>query len=119
MDIFINLAGFAGGWLLFAGPVYQAALELREQDIDRNALARLAADAPPVKHVSAWWWLLPPVALLLRRSAGQRQQAAIWEAMDATQRKQFVAFTTTATAWFTVAALRLAHAEGSIAGRTR
>lgn len=103
MELFIHVAGFLGGWLLVAGPVYQAALELREQDIDRDTLARLATDAPPIARVSPWWWLLPPVALLLRRRAGRAQQNAIWASMDVAQRKQFVDFKNTSTAWFTVA----------------
>ena len=43
-------SGFLGAWLLFAGPVYQAALELREQDAAHDVHATFAgfAQPPPV-----------------------------------------------------------------------
>ena len=49
MEALIAWCGFAGAWLLFGGPVYQAALELQEQDIERDRLAELGdqAQGPP------------------------------------------------------------------------
>ena len=36
MEQFIAWCAFLGAWLLFAGPVLQAALELREQQLSRE-----------------------------------------------------------------------------------
>jgi hypothetical protein len=36
MNQVIAWAGFLGAWLLVAGPLYQGALELREEDVDRG-----------------------------------------------------------------------------------
>lgn len=59
-------AAFIGAWALVAGPVYQAMLELRAEDLDVERIHEVALSvrppAPPVK----WWLLLPPVYFLIR-----------------------------------------------------
>lgn len=70
--------GFLGAWFLFAGPVYQSALELGEQREIRERMERAMAGSPPSRRVSAWWWLLPPVAIyLILRSRGEQ-----WDVVD-------------------------------------
>jgi hypothetical protein len=54
MDGVIAWCGFFGAWLLVAGPVYQAALELQEQDIERERLQEATAQVPAPDPVSAW-----------------------------------------------------------------
>jgi hypothetical protein len=71
-DELIAWAAFAGAWLLVAGPLYQGALELREQDIDREGLEASKARVEPPKMPSPWWWLVPPVFYLLRRQHGRQ-----------------------------------------------
>jgi hypothetical protein len=42
----IAWAGFLGAWLLVAGPLYQGALELREEDVDREGIEASTGGAP-------------------------------------------------------------------------
>jgi hypothetical protein len=57
--------GFVGAWLLVAGPVHQASVELRaERDVTQRA-QELMHGAPEPPKVSSWWWLLPPVRFML------------------------------------------------------
>jgi hypothetical protein len=42
MDYVIAISGFLGAWLLVAGPVYQAALEVKEQQTDRDKIDAVA-----------------------------------------------------------------------------
>lgn len=67
--------GFLGGWLLFAGPVFQASVELRAEDEASNRMHTLSDGLPPPAPVSNWWWLLPPVRLVLssRRTNDYRE----------------------------------------------
>ena len=39
--------GFIGAWLLFVGPVYQSALELREEEEARVSMQKALESAPP------------------------------------------------------------------------
>ena len=34
VDVFIAWSGFLSAWLLVAGPIYQAAIELEEEDVE-------------------------------------------------------------------------------------
>jgi hypothetical protein len=97
-------AGFLGAWLLVAGPLYQGALELLEEEVDREEIeatkAKVARPEPP----SPWWWLLPPVMYVIRsRQSGQFRHDVIAE-LTPRQREQFTRFMNKAAGWFTVAA---------------
>ena len=46
--------GFVGAWLLVAGPVYQAALELDAEEVARDALENAANQLPPSARPLAW-----------------------------------------------------------------
>ncbi|MBO9578521.1 MAG: hypothetical protein J7480_07110 [Microbacteriaceae bacterium] len=99
--------GFLGAWLLFAGPVYQAAVELHEEGFDEDeqqALRSRAAELPPPPRISAWWWLLPPVAYVMsvRRSKAWRRE--MFRAIPAEQRQHFITFQNKAAGWLIVAA---------------
>jgi hypothetical protein len=67
MNQVIACAGFLGAWLLVDGPLYQGALELDEEEVDREGIEASAARIPRPDPPSAWWWLLPPVMYLIRR----------------------------------------------------
>lgn len=107
MHSFIILAGFLGAWLLVAGPVYQAAIELSEEndghertERDRNdLLARVTPPAP----VSPWWWLLPPVGYILNRRRTQRIREAVIAQMDPDDVRHMIDFGRKATGWLLVA----------------
>ena len=103
MDALLHWAGFVGAWLLVAGPLFQASIELRDEAIDRDAFAATMASVPPAPRTSPWWWLLPPVAYLLRRRRSKAARDAVLVAMSPTQRAQFVGFQNKAHGWFMVA----------------
>src|SRR5262245_46427725 len=78
MDQVIDWAGFLGAWLLVAGPLYQGALELREEDVDREGLEASKARVPRPESPSPWWWLLPPVFYLIRRNRSRAYRQAVF-----------------------------------------
>ena len=103
MAYVIHWAGFVGAWLLVAGPLLQGAIELREEEIDREGFEALRGKVDYPAPISRWWWLLPPVAHVKNRrrnDAFHRQAMAV---MTPEQRAQFVGFSNKATGWFTVA----------------
>lgn len=101
METVIAWAGFIGGWLLVAGPLFQAAVELRELEVDRAGIsAATSSVAPP--PISNWWWLLPPVAYLKLRRRSRLHRAAVLDALTTEQRGQMVGFMNKANGWLTV-----------------
>lgn len=104
MDYVIAVIACIGAWLLFAGPVYQAAIELQEQDLDREQFAMATSAVPPREKVSAWWWLLPPVAWWKRRKSAAVYQRAMLAALGPQQLEQTVSFFNKANGWMIVAA---------------
>jgi hypothetical protein len=103
MDLLVAWAGFAGAWLLVAGPLYQAALELREEDIDREVIQSSKAAIPRPEPPSPWWWLLPPVMYLIQRRRGKAYRDAVLAQLTPQQREQFARYMNKAASWFTVA----------------
>ena len=103
MNQVIAWAGFLGAWLLVAGPLYQGAIELQEQDIDRDGMAASTAGVPRPDPPSAWWWLFPPVMYVLRHRRGDAYRQAALAQLTPLQREQFTTFVNKATGWFTVA----------------
>ena len=103
MNLVIAWAGFLGAWLLVAGPLYQGALELLEEDIDREgmqaSMSELSRPVPP----SPWWWLVPPVMYLIRRRHRKEFREAALAQLTPAQRDQVISFFNMATGWFTVA----------------
>jgi hypothetical protein len=96
--------GFGGAWLLVAGPMFQGALELREQDLDRLALHEAAKSVPAPRRISMWWWLLPPVLYVLRSRDERRRRELTFAALTPEQRQKTVMFVNKAFGWFRVAA---------------
>jgi hypothetical protein len=104
MSTVLAWIGFAGAWLLVAGPVYQAALELDGEEIERDQLAEVAKQVAPPPRPSPWWWLLPPVAYVLQLRRNHDYRQATFTAMSPALRRQFVSFTDKAAGWVMVAA---------------
>ncbi len=104
MDYVIVLSGFLGAWLLVGGPIYQAALELKEQDVDREGIDAVTHDIQQPPRISPWWWLLPPVAYLLNARRNRKYREAVFAAMKPEHVKQTVVFLDKARGWVTVAA---------------
>ncbi len=103
MNQVIAWAGFLGAWLLVAGPLYQGALELREEDVDREGMEASIARIPRPEPPSPWWWLLPPVMYLIRRRRNNAYREAALAELTPAQREQRASFINKATGWFTVA----------------
>jgi len=103
METFITICGFAGSWLLVAGPIYQAALELKDESFEREHLHELHATLPPPDHSSTWWWLLPPVKLALERSYSKRYRRQFFGALSNEDAEAMLAFMNKATGWLFVA----------------
>lgn len=99
----IGWVGFAGAWLLVAGPLYQGVLELLEQELDQAGFEAATAGLTPPRMPSPWWWLLPPVMFVLqqRRTADFRREAIA--RLTTQQRTQYTGFMQKATGWFVVA----------------
>lgn len=104
MSQIIAWCGFLGAWLLVAGPIYQAAIELDDEDFEREEFARAVANVPRPAHLSQWWLLVPPVAYLLRVRRARAHRAALLDALSPTQVEQLLHFRDTASAWMFVAA---------------
>lgn len=95
--------GFVSGWLLFAGPIFQAAYELAESEVDREGFRMLADEVPRPDPVSPWWWLLPPIAYIKSRQRSHGHREAWIKAMSREQRHQAVVFQQVAHGWLIVA----------------
>ena len=104
MHELILWSGFFGAWLLVAGPLYQAAQELDEEEVSRDDLEGFKRDQAPEDKPSAWWWLLPPVGYWKQRQYSQRQRDAVMAAMPREMMVGLVSYMNKATGWFYVAA---------------
>jgi hypothetical protein len=104
VDYVIVWSGFLGAWLLVAGPIYQAALELEDENLERDALAAASKKVDPPPRISPWWWLLPPVAYLRQRRRARGYRDAVMHVLTPEQMEQLIRFTNKATGWAMVAA---------------
>lgn len=102
MDWIILACGSLGGWLLVAGPVYQAALELREQEIDREKIDAVVSSVAPPARMSPLWWLLPPVAYFKQRALSTEHRNRIMHALPKEQVEQTLTFMNKARGWLIV-----------------
>jgi hypothetical protein len=66
---------FVGTWLLVAGPLLQAVLEIREEGVSQESVHAATAGITPSPSPSGWWWLLPPVMIVKRR----HRSRAFWQ----------------------------------------
>ncbi|MFC4946143.1 hypothetical protein [Pseudonocardia sp. GCM10023141] len=104
MEHVIAWCGFLGAWLLVAGPIFQASLELREEDIQTDQIEAASAtlqDRYP--RVSPWWWLVPPVGYWLRRRRRRQFRTAVMQSLNPDQLDGLFSYVNKATGWFFVA----------------
>ena len=104
MELLTSLFGFLGSWLLVAGPIYQAALELRDENIEQEHFRAVQATLPPVVRVSAWWWLLPPVKMMLEHKFNDAYRQKFLESLPYEDVEALLSFINKATAWLIVGA---------------
>jgi hypothetical protein len=99
----IAIFGFLGAWFLVAGPLLQAYLELREQELDQESWEAADKATPKPDRFSAWWWLLPPVAWYKQGARNRQHQRDVMKAVDPHVTEQAVTFLNKANGWFIVA----------------
>lgn len=104
MEQLISWSGFLGAWLLVAGPLYQASVELEEEDFERDSFSQAAQTVAAPAPVSRWWWLIPPLGYLLHRQRARSYRELVIRAISRDQREQLVQFSAKATGWGFVAA---------------
>ena len=103
MELLIDWGGFIGAWLLVIGSIYQAALELDEQDLEVDRIRATGEKVPHVSPTSVWWWLLPPVKLFLERRRRNQYRRAYFAALDPVDIKAMIDFMNKAIGWLLVA----------------
>jgi hypothetical protein len=104
MHELISWCGFFGAWLLVAGPLYQAALELQEQEIQRDDIEAASKGVPQPPPVSPWWWLLPPVKYMLERRRDRAFREDFLHTLTPRQVEALINYLNKATGWLAVGA---------------
>jgi len=104
MHELILWCGFLGAWLLVAGPIYQALLELRDEDVERDRIVAVAHQVSRPEPVSPWWWLIPPAAYLIHKARSDRYQREVMLRLPDDDFTAFVSFTNKAQGWLMVGA---------------
>lgn len=99
METFIHWCGFFGGWFLVAGPLYQAQIELRNENFSREEFYQMFRELPPPKPISRWWLLLPPLHMYLSYLNSRRYQEQAFLELSAAQRLRIVSFMNKANGW--------------------
>ena len=100
-DVIAWLA-FVGAWLLFAGPVYQAAIELGEQELERDRIAASRATVTKPPPISWWWWLMPIVGYFVWKRRNEAYRQAVLGALDPLDRADLMRFLSKARGWWLV-----------------
>jgi len=104
MHDLILWAGFLGAWLLVAGPIWQAVVELRNEDFERERFTAVMDHVPPPEPVSLWWWLFPPLRFFAYRRSQERWQDQIKAAMPDEDVEALNSFMAKVRGWLLVGA---------------
>ena len=118
MHVLIAWCGFLGAWLLFGGPIYQAVIELREQEVRREDLAAMSKGVSQGPPVSGWWWLFPPMKFVLERRRSEAFRRAVLERLGPRELESLLNYFNKATGWAAVGAgglLIAANETGNLA----
>ena len=102
MHELILWAGFLGAWLLVAGPLHQAVLELEEEEFERESFETAAGAVARPDRVSSWWWLLPPAHLYLSRRSKERWSSLVMAQMPDEDYEALDSFMKKARGWMLV-----------------
>jgi hypothetical protein len=103
VSLLIEWCGFLGAWLLVAGPVYQASLELADEEFERSDMERALDTTPAPPAISRWWLLLPPVGYALHVRRRRRWRHTLIGVLTRSELERLLHFGETATAWLFVA----------------
>jgi hypothetical protein len=97
-------AGFLGAWLLVAGPLHQARIELQEEELERDRFVSAFEQAGPQPKTSIWWWLLPPLRLYIGHRRKERWQREVWMKLPPEDFEALANFMGKARGWLLVGA---------------
>lgn len=103
LETLIRWGAYLGGWLLVAGPLIQARLELDAEATELSGIRDVVRSTAPPSRLSRWWWLVPPVAMYLTRRRQSAFLDTLGERLDAAQRARLAHFFAVARAWMIVA----------------
>jgi hypothetical protein len=104
MEQLILWAGFLGAWLLVAGPLHQARVELADEEFEREHFEPLMATLDPPPRLSIWWWLLPPLRLYLGHRRKEQWERKVWVALPDEDFEALNSFMSKARGWLLVGA---------------
>ena len=102
MEQLILWAGFLGAWLLVAGALHQARVELAEEEFERERFEEAVDVVGPPERVSPWWWLLPPLRLYLGHRAKERWDRQVWLTLPDEDFDALSSFMSKARGWLLV-----------------
>jgi hypothetical protein len=103
METVLQIIAFIGSWLLFAGPIYQAALELQDEDIELDRIRSTGDVLRKEAHISGWLWVVPPYALYKRSKNKKIFMQKYLNSLTQVDIEQLISFRSKATAWMLVA----------------
>jgi hypothetical protein len=92
----------AGCWLIFAGSIYQAALDIKEQDIEFDRIRQVGRDIHKERNVSAWWWLFPPIKISKESKNHKEYERRYLKALSSEDTESMVNLRSKTTAWLYV-----------------
>lgn len=103
MELFVDICSFLGAWFLVAGPLYQASLELREEDIQTERIHNASSQIEPPQKASAWWWLFPPAKLFIQMRRNKVYRDEYLKILNPEDVEALMRFMNKATGWLIVA----------------
>ena len=103
MSLVALWCGVVGAWLLVAGSIYQAFLELHKEQVAADQMARATTTVPSPPAVSSWWWLLPPVKLYRDGQRRNQHRLTFLASLTSDERETIVAFLSLSRGWLLVA----------------
>jgi len=104
MEQLILWAGFLGAWLLVAGPLHQARVELAEEEFERERFEDAMKGVEPPRRVSPLWWLVPPLRLYLSHRRHQVWEREVWIRLPDEDFEALSSFMSKARGWLLVGA---------------
>ena len=104
MEQLILWAGFLGAWLLVAGPLHQARVELAEEEFEREHFEPIMQTLQPPPRLSIWWWLFPPLRLYLGHRRKEEWERRVWVALPDEDFEALNSFMSKARGWLLVGA---------------
>jgi len=103
METFILWIGFIGAWLIFAGALRQATLELQNEDIEIDRIREASSKIPRPAPTSKWLLLVFPIKLYIDFKRGKEHQRQISALLTSDDVKSLTSLRNKAIGWMSVA----------------